>query len=99
MLATITLKCILLAKTHILVLEVPVNEYAMATISKTFNGVNFEGTVVEGRMNSVSIEMPKSAAKTMSFSTNDYQQKSLSVNLDVKKEHASLDCEIIEPAS
>jgi hypothetical protein len=94
MLATTVLKCILLAKTQVLVLEQPIDEYATATISQTFNDVNFEGTVFEGRLNSVSIEYPKYSAKTMSYSTKDYEQRSLSTNLDIKNEHASIDCEI-----
>jgi hypothetical protein len=94
MIAPIILKCILLAKFQVLVLETPVNEYAMATIAQDHNGVHFEGTVIEGRMNSVSIEYLKNGPKSMSYSSRDYDQKSLSLTLDNKKEHASLDCEI-----
>jgi hypothetical protein len=92
--ATTILKCILLAKTHVLVLEAPINEYAMATITKTYNEVNFEATVIEGRLNSVMIEYPAHGVKTMSYSIKDYEQRSLVTNLDFKNEHASLDCEI-----
>lgn len=99
MLTTTILKCILLAKFQVLVLEVPVNEYAMATIEKTFNDVYFEGTVIEGRMNSVLIRFPKLGAETMSYSTRDYDMKSLSTRLDVQNEHATLDCEILDQAS
>ena len=94
MLAATIFKCILLAKTQVLVLETPIDEYATATISQTFNGVNFEGTVFEGRVNSVTIEYPEYEAKTMSYSTNDYEQRSLSTRLDIKNEHASIECEI-----
>lgn len=94
MIATTILKCVLLAKTQVLVLEAPVNEYAMATISQNHNGVHFEGTVVEGRMNSVSIEYLKGGPKSMSYSIKDLEQRSLSINLDHKKEHAGLDCEL-----
>ncbi len=89
-------KCILLAKTQVLVLEAPVNEYAMATIAQDHNGVHFEGTVVEGRVNSVSIEYLKGGPKSMSYSIKDYGQRSLSVTLDHKKDHASLDCELLD---
>lgn len=94
MLATTVLKCILLAKTNLLVIEVPVSEYAMATIEKTFNEVYFEGTVIEGRMNSVLIRYPKLGVETMSYSTRDYEMKSLTTRLDVMGEHASIECEI-----
>jgi hypothetical protein len=94
MITTTVLKCILLAKFNIQVLTVPVNEYAMATINKNFNDVIFEGTVVEGRMNSVMIRMPKFNAETISYSTKDYTQEALSVKLDIGNEHASLDCEL-----
>ena len=93
---TTILKCILLAKTHVLVLEKPIDEYAMATIEKTFNQVDFQATVIEGKMNSVLIRYPKLGAETMSYSSRDYDLKALSTKLDVKTEHASLDCEIID---
>lgn len=96
MIATTILKCILLAKTQVLVLETPVNEYAMATISEDHNGVHFEGTVVEGRMNSVSLEYLKGGPKSMSYSYKDYEQKSLSLTLDHNKQHASLECELLQ---
>lgn len=95
---TTILKCILLAKTQVLVLETPVNEYAMATIAQAHNGVQFEGTVIEGRMNSVSIEYLNGGPKSMSYSIRDYEQKSLSINLDYQSEHASLDCELVSKA-
>lgn len=94
MLATTILKCILLAKTQVLVLEAPISEYAMATIEKTFNGVYFEGTVIEGRMNSVLIRYPEHGVETMSYSTRDYEMKALTTKLDVRNDHASIDCEI-----
>lgn len=96
MMTTTILKCILLAKAQVLVLETPISEYAMATIAQDHNGVHFEGTVVEGRMNSVSIEFLRGGPKSMSYSIKDYEQRSLSINLDHKNEHASLDCEITE---
>lgn len=96
MLTTTILKCILLAKTHVLVLEQPIDEYAMATIEKTFNDVYFQGTVIEGKMNSILIRYPKLGAETMSYSPQDYELKALSTRLDVKNEHAGLDCEITD---
>ena len=94
MTATYILKCILLVKAHVLTLEIPVNEYGMATINQSFNGVQFEGTVVEERMNSVRITFPKYKVESTAFSTRDYDMKALSTQLNIKNEHASLDCEI-----
>lgn len=96
MVATAILKCILLAKFQVDVVQVPIDEYATATINRTHNAVNFEATVFEGRVNSLKIEFPESGVQTMSFSSRDYDQKALSTHLDVKNEHASADCEIVE---
>ena len=95
MIAGAILKCVMLAKFQVEVVETPISEYEMATMNKVHNGVQFEATVLEGRMNSVTIEDPVTVAKTMSYSMKDYTQRSLSTTLDVKQEHASLDCEII----
>nr|BDT29820.1 hypothetical protein BHI3_32860 [Bacteriovorax sp. HI3] len=89
------LKCILLAKFQVDVVETPISEYEMATMNKLHNGVAFEATVLEGRLNSVSIEDPATSAKTMSYSMKDYTQRSLSTKLDVLNTHSSVDCEII----
>ncbi|MBC7428408.1 MAG: hypothetical protein H7336_07335 [Bacteriovorax sp.] len=92
MVAGAVLKCILLAKFHIDIVETPISEYAMATMNKVHNGVQFEATVLEGRMNSISIEIPD-VAKTMSYST-DYDQRTMGAKLEVKDEYATIDCEI-----
>lgn len=97
MVAATVLKCILLAKTNLLVLEVPIDEYAMAGIEKTFNGVYFAADVLEGRMNSVLIRYPEYNVQTMSYSTKDYQLEALSTRLDVQSEYATIDCEINKP--
>jgi hypothetical protein len=91
---TYILKCILLAKTHVLTLEMPVNEYGMATLNRLHNGVQFEATVMEERMNSVRITFPKQKTETTAFSTRGYEMKALSTHLNIGKEHASMDCEI-----
>lgn len=95
MLTTAVLKCVMLAKFHVDVVETPISEYAMATMNKVHNGVQFEATVLEGRLNSIMIENPAISAKTMSYSMKDYEQRSLSTTLNVNNEHASMDCEII----
>ncbi len=88
------LTCLMLAKFHSTVIQQPISEYAMATINHNHNGVIFEGTVIEGKMNSVSIEFPEYGVKTFSYAMRDHSQISLSTMLDFKNEHASLDCEI-----
>ncbi|MDO9183280.1 MAG: hypothetical protein Q7U04_12780 [Bacteriovorax sp.] len=98
MLVSSILKCILLAKSHVLVLEQPINEYAMATIETTFNEVFFQGTVVEGKMNSVIIRYPKLQVEAMAYSTKNDNLNALSTRLDAKSEHASIECDISEQA-
>ncbi len=94
MATTAILKCILLANFQVNITETPINEYAMVSMSKNHNGVLFEATVIEGKINSVSIELTDLPIKTMSYSTRDYDQKSFSTRLDFNGKQASLDCEI-----
>lgn len=91
---TTVLKCILLAKFQVAVVQVPVDEYAMATLSQVHNGVRFEATVIEAKLNSVSIESLEQPLKTMSYSMRDYEQRSLSTRLDFHGAQASMDCEL-----
>lgn len=93
MVAGAILKCIMLAKFQVDVVETSINEYAMATMNKTHNGVQFEATVIEGRMNSLSIQIPE-MAKTMTYS-NEYNQRTLATRLEVKDDYATIDCEIL----
>lgn len=99
MVAAAILKCVLLAQFQVQVIQTPIDEYATAAINHTYNGASFEGTVFEGKLNSVKIELPAAGAQTMSFSSRDPFQKGLSTQLDVKNDHASIECEIIEPSS
>lgn len=94
MITAAVFKCIMLAGFQVEIVEVPVTEYETANISKLHNGAQFEAQVMEGRLNSVSIEVPSIEAKTMSYSFKDYQQRSMSTNLSVKNTQASIDCEI-----
>jgi hypothetical protein len=94
MIASTVLKCIMLAQFHVNVVEVPIDEYAMATMNKVHNGMQFEATVIEGKLNSIAIESLELPLKTMSYSSRDYQQRSLSTRLDFNGKQASMDCEI-----
>lgn len=94
MLTTSILKCIMLAQFQVSVVEVPIDEYAMANLNKIHNGIQFEATVIEGKLNSISIESLELPLKTMSYSSRDYDQKSLSSRLDFNGKQASIDCDI-----
>ena len=94
MVASAVLKCVMLAGFYLERVEVPVSEYATATIDKVHNGARFEALVFEGRLNSIMIEIPELGAKTMSYSFKDFEQRSMSTNLVVGNTHASMDCEI-----
>lgn len=96
MIAMTFLKCMMLANFQVEIIQTPIDDYAMTTINHFHNGALFEGTVVEGKLNSVSIEFPLLEVKTLSYATRDPNQLSLSTRLDVKNEHASIDCEIVE---
>ena len=94
MVAGAILKCIMLAQFHVEVVETPISEYAMATMNKVHNGVEFESTVIEGRLNSITIEIP-GKGRTMTFST-DYNQRTLGARLELANEPAAtIDCEVI----
>lgn len=88
------LKCILLAQGYIDVSSTPIDEYAMATLNRSFKGTQLEATVVEGKLNSVKLTMPKYKAESFNYSIKDYEQKSLSTKLTVQNEFTSVDCEI-----
>lgn len=94
MITSTVLKCIMLAQFQVNVVEVPIDEYAMATMSKVHNGMQFEATVIEGKVNSISIESLELPLKTMSYSSRDYDQRSLSTRLDFNGKQASMDCDI-----
>lgn len=94
---TFVLSCLVVAAGQMHSIQKPVDEWAMATVNHAQNGIVFEGTVVEGKLNSVSIEVPAQNLKTFSYSVKDYNQKSLTTVLDWKENgHASIDCEIEE---
>lgn len=94
MITSTVLKCIMLAQFQVNVVEVPIDEYAMATMSQVHNGMQFEATVIEGKVNSISIESLELPLKTMSYSSRDYDQRSLSTRLDFNGKQASMDCDI-----
>ncbi len=91
---TTILFCILWSKPQVELVEVPVNEYAVAEINQDFGNYHFEATVFEGRMNSVKIVHIPTQFSTEAYSTNDAEQKSLYVKLEMGEQAASLSCEM-----
>ncbi len=88
--------CILWSKPQVELVEVPVNEYAMAAMNKEFGEFNFEADIFEEKMNSVKITHLPSQISTQANASADRQQRSLYINLNLGEKQASLDCEMRE---
>ncbi|MBC7743176.1 MAG: hypothetical protein H7061_13330 [Bdellovibrionaceae bacterium] len=88
------LACTLWAAPDVVNVQVPVNEYAMATMQETIGNFEFDADVVEDRMNSVTIIYKPTETKAMAYSAADYTQRALTVKLDTAQKQSSLDCEI-----
>ena len=86
--------CILWSKPEIKLIEVPVSEYAMATMNEDFRDFNFYADIVEEKMNSIKITHLASGASADASAPNDHQQRSLSMHLRMPETEASLDCEM-----
>lgn len=86
--------CIMWSKPDIKLIEVPVNEYAMAMINENHQDFNFYADVFEEKMNSMKITHIQSNISSQVHAPNDYQQRSLSLKLDAGVNEASLDCEM-----
>lgn len=88
------LSCILWAKPNLKLIEVPVDEFAMATIETNFNQFRFQASVIEERMNSVKIVSLSNGYAAEAYSPMDSQLKSLAIQLSLIKDEAKLDCEV-----
>lgn len=88
------LACVLWAKPNVDLVEVPVDEYGVATMQKDFGNFIFEGTVIEEHMNSVKIAYKKSESSGESYAPTDPLLKSLSIRLLAGEDEATLDCEV-----
>ncbi|MEQ1722055.1 MAG: hypothetical protein ABL930_02700 [Pseudobdellovibrio sp.] len=86
--------CILWSKPEVKLIEVPVSEYATATVNENHGDFNFYADVFEEKMNSVKITHIQSNISSQVSAPNDYQQRSLSLKLDAGLNEASLDCEM-----
>lgn len=91
---TFVLVCVLWSKPEIKIIEVPVDEYAMAFVEETFGEFKFEASVIEERMNSVKISHVSKNVSSHSYSARDLQLKSLVTRLQIGNEDSSLDCDI-----
>ena len=88
------LVCVLLAKTELKIVEIPIDTYGLADMHMEHNSVQFEASVVEERMNSVKIIFPEPNITAETYATLDPSQKSLTLNLSVGNQHASIDCDV-----
>ncbi len=88
------LACVLWAKPNVQLVEVPVDDYGMASVQVDFNSFIFEASVMEERMNSVKIILKKNLFSAEAYSVNDMQIKSLTTKISFGDDEASLDCEM-----
>lgn len=86
--------CIMWSKPEVKLIEVPVSEWAMATVNENHGDFNFYADVIEEKMNSMKITHINSNISSQVHAPNDYQQRSLSLKLDAGVNEAGLDCEI-----
>ena len=88
------LHCILWSRPEVKIIDVPVSEYAMATVSEDFRDFTFYADVIEEKMNSVKLTHIASGSSSEAYAPNDYQQQSLSLKLTMPDAEATIDCEI-----
>jgi hypothetical protein len=86
--------CILWAKPNLQLVEVPVNQYAMADIKKAFGDFYFEASVLEDKLNYVKITHLPTTFSSEANASQDYKQRSFYIKLDMNRDQASLDCEL-----
>jgi len=85
--------CILWSKPNTALIEVPVNEYAMAAISQDLGEFHFEADVIEEKLNSLKIIHKPTQFSTSALS-EDYQQRTMYLKMELADEAASLTCEL-----
>jgi hypothetical protein len=85
--------CILWSKPQTQLIEVPVNEYAMAVISQDFQEFHFDADVIEEKINSLKITHIPTQISTEAHST-DAQQRSMYLKMEMADKAASLTCEL-----
>ena len=88
------LVCMLWSKPELKAVEIPLDEFAMATLDVQFKEFRFEATVMEERMSSIKITHPLKNVSTESYSSSGYQLRTLATHLTIGEEEASLDCEV-----
>ena len=86
--------CILWSKPEVKLMEVPVSEYGMVTISENHLDFNFYADVFEEKLNSMKLTHLATGISAHVAAPNDYQQRSLFTKLDVGTTEATLDCEM-----
>ena len=92
--ALLVLHCIIWAKGDFTTLvDQPVSEYGMASVSLDKMGFSFSADVIEEKMNSMQIEFKEKEVKTL-LSSFDDPQNSFYTKLEVGSSEASMTCEI-----
>ncbi len=86
--------CTLWSKPDLKLVQVPVNESATADVNEDFGNFHFEGSVNQGRMNSVKIVHIPSRFYTEAYAPDDGMQTSLYVKLEMDQVAASLTCDL-----
>lgn len=85
--------CILWSKPQTALVEVPVNEYAMAYVSQDLGEFHFDADVIEEKVNSVKITHIPTGFSSEANSA-DLQQRSMYVKMEMADKAASLTCEL-----
>lgn len=88
------LVCVLLAKTELKIVEIPIDSFGMADMQIEHNSVQFEASVIEEKMNSVKIVFSEGDITAETNAPLDPSQKSLMLFLSVGNQHASIDCDV-----
>jgi hypothetical protein len=88
------LSCVLWAKPQVDIVQIPVSEFAMADLKKTFGDFQFEASVLEEELNYVKITHLPTQFSSEANASRDHKQKSFYIKLDLNDSQASLDCEI-----
>ncbi len=85
--------CILWSKPQTQLIEVPVSEYAVASISQDLGDFHFDADVFEGKLNYLKITH-RPTLFTAEANSEDHQQKTMYIKMELADKAASLTCEL-----
>ena len=86
--------CILWSKPNVKIVQVPVSDYAMAVVKESFGDFEFNGDVLEEKVNSVKITHVPTQVSSLALAPGDATQRSLYNKIEVGEREASMDCDI-----